>query len=157
METHPRFMRRAIDLARAGMAAGEGGPFGAVVVREGRIVGEGCNQVLARNDPTAHGEIVAIRDASRRLETFNLDGCLLYTTGQPCPMCLGAIYWARIRTVYYGFSIFEAAAIGFDDVAIYEEFALPPARRQVACQPLLSQEAVALLEAFRRMPQRPVY
>lgn len=157
MDLNDRFMRRAIELARAGMKAGDGGPFGAVVVRNGQIVGEGANRVLAENDPTAHGEIVAIRDAARRLGTFNLEGCELYTTGEPCPMCLGAIYWARIPTVYFGFSIFEAAAIGFDDAAIFDEFALPPAQRKVACLPLLADEAMALLEDFIRIPNRPQY
>lgn len=157
MEMHDTFMRRAIELARAGMTAGDGGPFGAVVVRDGQIVGEGANRVLAHNDPTAHGEIVAIRDAARRLGTYDLEGCVLYTTGQPCPMCLGAIYWAHIRTVYFGFSIFDAAATGFKDVEIFNEIALPPARRKVACLPLLTNEAMILLKEFESLPDRPQY
>ena len=115
-------MRRAIELARAGIKAGDGGPFGAVVVRDGKIVGEGANRVLTENDPTAHGEIVAIRDAARRLSTYDLEGCVLYTTGQPCPMCLGAIYWAHIRTVYFGFSIFDAATVIFFNTAAYASY-----------------------------------
>jgi len=157
MEMHHQFMRRAIELARAGMTAGDGGPFGAVVVRDGRIVGEGANRVLAHNDPTAHGEIVAIRDAARRLGTYDLDGCVLYTTGQPCPMCLGAIYWAHIRTVYFGFSIVEAGAVGFDDAVIFDEFALPPEKRKVSCRPLLTDEAILLLKEFESLPNRPQY
>jgi len=122
MEAGHRCMRRAIELARAGIKAGDGGPFGAVVVRDGKIVGEGANRVLTENDPTAHGEIVAIRDAARRLSTYDLEGCVLYTTGQPCPMCLGAIYWAHIRTVYFGFSIFDAATVIFFNTAAYASY-----------------------------------
>ena len=151
------FMRRAIELARNGMTAGAGGPFGAVVVRDGRVVGEGWNRVIADGDPTAHGEIVAIRDAARRLGTYCLEGCQLYTTGQPCPMCLGAVYWARIDRVYYGFSITEAAAIGFDDAAFYREFGLPPDQRKVPCLALPVEEIQALMAEFAGMPDRARY
>ena len=105
------YMMRAIELARHGMASGDGGPFGAVIVRNGTVVGEGWNLVLSCSDPTAHGEMVAIRDACHRLGNHVLDGCDLYTTGEPCPMCLGAIFWARIRSVYYGFGVDRAASI----------------------------------------------
>ena len=157
MEMHDTFMRRAIELARAGMQAGDGGPFGAVVVRDGKIVGEGANRVLAHNDPTAHGEIVAIRDAAKHLGTYDLDGCVLYTTGQPCPMCLGAIYWAHIQTVYFGFSIVDAGTVGFNDAMIFNEFALPPDQRKVACLPLLTDEATILLKEFESLPNQPQY
>jgi len=152
-----RFMRRAVELARQGMTAGDGGPFGAVVVRREKIVGEGWNRVLADNDPTAHGEITAIRDAARRLGTFRLDGCDLYTTGEPCPMCLGAVYWARIDRVYYGFSISDAAAIGFDDAVIYRELALPPDKRKIICQAMPSEEVRTLMNDFTKMPDRARY
>ncbi len=151
------FMQRAIELARQGMAAGDGGPFGAVIVRDGNIVGEGWNRVLADGDPTAHGEITAIRDASRRLGTYCLEGCELYTTGEPCPMCLGAVYWARIDRVYFGFSVTEAAAIDFDDVVIYREVCLPPEQRKVPCEALPSDEVKTLMEEFSQMPDRARY
>src|SRR5713226_3619217 len=109
-----RFMRRAIALGRRGLKAGHGGPFGAVVVRRGAIVGEGWNRVVATGDPTAHGEIVAIRAAGRRLGSFRLSGCDLYTSGEPCLMCLSAIYWARIDRIFFGFTVGAAARIGFD-------------------------------------------
>lgn len=150
-------MQRAIELARKGMNAGAGGPFGAVIVRHGQIVGEGWNRVLADGDPTAHGEIVAIRDAARRLGTYCLVGCEIYTTGEPCPMCLGAIYWARIDRVYFGFSVTDAAAIGFDDAVIYREFVLPRDQRQVPCLPMPSDEVRTLMAEFARMPDRAKY
>src|SRR5215831_1220127 len=128
---HARFMRRAIALARRGMKAREGGPFGAVVVRDGAIVGAGWNRVVAARDPTAHAEIVAIRAACRRLATFRLSGAALYTTGEPCPMCLAAAYWARIDRIFYGFTIADAARIGFDDRLFYREFARPARRRAI--------------------------
>jgi guanine deaminase len=139
-----RFMRRAIELARLGMTSGAGGPFGAVVVKDGEIIGEGHNRVVATNDPTAHGEIVAIRAACERLGHFSLEGCEIHTTGEPCPMCLGAIHWARIGKIYYGFSISDAATIGFDDREFYRQFSLPHAERQVACVELEGGEAMAL-------------
>lgn len=151
------FMRRAIELARLGMRRGDGGPFGAVVVRDGEIVGEGWNRVLASNDPTAHGEIVAIRDACSKLAAFSLDGCAIHTTGQPCPMCLGAIHWARISRIHYGFGIGEAAEIGFDDRAIYEQFALPAERRAIPSGELCRDEALELIGEYARLPDRRRY
>jgi tRNA(Arg) A34 adenosine deaminase TadA len=140
------FMREAIQLAEHGMRTGRGGPFGCVVVRQGRIVGRGHNRVTSTNDPTAHAEIVAIRDACATLETFQLADCELYTSCEPCPMCLAAIYWARIPRVYYGNTRADAAAVGFDDALIYEQVALPPDGRSVKMQPCLRDEAQA---AFR--------
>lgn len=135
------FMRRAIELSRAKMRAGEGGPFGAVVVHEGRIIGEGWNRVLAGHDPTAHAEIVAIRAACERLKDFKLEGAEIYATAEPCPMCLGAILWARIARLYYGNTRADAAAIGFDDAAFYDEVARPPDGRLLPSQRLLADEA----------------
>lgn len=151
------FMRRAIELAEQGMTAGDGGPFGAVVVRDGKIVGQGWNRVLADGDPTAHGEIMAIRDACRQLGTYCLEGCDLYTTGEPCPMCMGAVYWARIDRVYYGFSVAEAADIGFADAAIYRELCLPPEQRKTPFIAMPSDEIKTLMEIFSRLPDRARY
>jgi len=114
------FLERAIELSRMGMTNEHGGPFGSVIVRNNEIVGEGCNMVIATNDPTAHAEIVAIRDACKRLETFQLNDCDIYTSCEPCPMCLGAIYWARPKRVIYANTRFDAAAIEFDDHFIYQ-------------------------------------
>ena len=113
------FMSEAINEARKGIHRGEGGPFGSVVVKDGRIVGRGHNMVVANNDPTAHGEISAIRDACNNLNTFSLEGCELYTTAEPCPMCLAAILWSRIDKVYYGCNVMDTADIGFDDSKFY--------------------------------------
>lgn len=118
---NPAFMDRAIDLSRRGMRAGEGGPFGAVIVRGDEIVAEGANRVLSTNDPTNHAEVIAIREACRALDGFDLSGCELYANAEPCPMCLGAIYWARLDKVYFANSRDDVAEIGFDDSMIYEE------------------------------------
>jgi guanine deaminase len=150
-------MRRAIALGRRGMTVGDGGPFGAVVVRRGATVGEGWNRVVATGDPTAHGEIVAIRAACRRLATFSLAGCDLYTTGEPCPMCLGAIYWARLDRVFFGFTIADAARIGFDDRVIFRELARPAGRRQIPSRQLLAAEARALAREYAADPRHPTY
>lgn len=157
MSADPRFMRRAIELARIGMNSGAGGPFGAVVVKDGEILGEGHNRVLATNDPTAHGEIVAIREACGRLGSFSLEGCEVYTTGEPCPMCLGAIHWARMGRIYYGFSIVDAATVGFDDREFYRQFALPPEERQVPALALAAEEARLLLGEYMALPGRVAY
>jgi tRNA(Arg) A34 adenosine deaminase TadA len=154
---HARFMRRAIALARRGMNARAGGPFGAVVVRRGAIVGEGWNRVVATRDPTAHGEIVAIRAACRRLATFRLTGSDLYTTGEPCPMCLAAAYWARIDRIFYGFTIDDAARIGFDDRLIYRQLAKPGDRRTMPAIRLLATQAQALLREYAATPRRARY
>jgi len=139
-------MREAIRLAEEGMRAGRGGPFGCVVVRQGQIIGRGHNRVTSTNDPTAHAEIVAIRDACATLETFQLADCELYTSCEPCPMCLAAIYWARIPAVFYGNTRADAAAIGFDDDFIYQQVPLPPEQRAIKMELYLRDEAQA---AFR--------
>jgi guanine deaminase len=130
-EQDREFMQRAIELARRGIERNDGGPFGAVVVRDGRVVGEGCNRVTSTNDPTAHAEIVAIREACRNLNSFQLADCVIYTSCEPCPMCLGAIYWARPKRLVYAGTRDDAAEAGFDDGHIYEEIALAPEERRI--------------------------
>lgn len=152
-----KFMQRAVELARKGMQSGAGGPFGAVVVRDGKIIGEGWNRVLANNDPTAHGEIVAIRDACQKNDSFSLENCEIYTTGQPCPMCLGAIHWARIGAIYYGFSIADAAEIGFDDTEFFRQFSLPRESRAIPEKELGRDLALALAKEYSQMPDRIGY
>lgn len=157
MDNREVFMRRAIELARQGMNQGAGGPFGAVVVRDGAIVGEGWNRVISTHDPTAHGEVTAIRDACARLGTFSLEGCEIHTTGQPCPMCLGAIQWARIRKIYYGFRLEDAAAIGFDDTEFYRQMVLPPDERLIPAEESCREEALELAREYSLLPGRPHY
>lgn len=151
-----RFMRRAIDLAAANVAAG-GGPFGAVVVRGGEIIAEGVNRVAPDCDPTAHAEVSAIRAACARLGTFSLEGCDIYASCEPCPMCLGAIYWARIDHLFYGATKADAAAAGFDDSFIYGEFALPPEGRNLRSRRLLEQEALAPFRAWACKADKTTY
>lgn len=150
-------MRRAIELARLGMNQGAGGPFGAVIVRDGQIVGEGWNRVVGTNDPTAHGEVTAIRDACSKLGTFSLAGCEIHTTGQPCPMCLGAIQWARIGKIYYGFRIEDAARIGFDDSEFFRQMILPAEERLIPARELCRKESLKLAEDYMRLPNRRHY
>ncbi len=157
VEQAERFMRRAIELGRQGAEAGDGGPFGAVIIKEGRIIAEGWNRVIAENDPTAHGEVVAIRAAGQRLKSFRLQGCELYTSGEPCPMCLSASYWARLARVFYGFSIQEAAAVGFDDRLIYEELGKAADQRRLPMVQLLGTEALAELQRYAANPRRVSY
>ena len=135
------YMREAVQLAEQGMRSGRGGPFGCVIVRRGEIVGRGSNRVTSTNDPTAHAEVVAIRDACTALRTFQLTDCELYTSCEPCPMCLSAIYWARIPQVYYGNTRADAAAIGFDDEFIYQQVPLAPEARTVKMELFLREEA----------------
>ncbi len=146
-----RFMREAIRLAGEGLRAGHGGPFGCVIVHRGEVIGRGNNRVTSTCDPTAHAEVVAIRDACQALATFHLEDCDLYTSCEPCPMCLAAIYWARIPRVWYANTRADAAAIGFDDDHIYGQIALPLEQRHVAMQPLLRDEAQAV---FREWAQK---
>jgi tRNA(Arg) A34 adenosine deaminase TadA len=150
-------MRQAIELSRRKMREGAGGPFGAVVVRDGVVVGEGWNQVTSANDPTAHAEVVAIRDACRRLGTFSLRGCSIYTSCEPCPMCLSAIYWARLDRMFYANTRDEAAAIGFDDAFLYEEVALPMPSRSLSTARLLGREAMDVFEEWDAKPDRIPY
>lgn len=120
-EQDKQFIKRAIELSEKGMDSNAGGPFGAIVVKDGEIIAEGFNKVTSNNDPTAHAEVIAIRRACEKLGTFQLDGCVIYTSCEPCPMCLGAMYWARPKAVYYACTKEDAAKIGFDDQFIYEE------------------------------------
>jgi tRNA(Arg) A34 adenosine deaminase TadA len=152
-----KFMREAIRLSIQMMRRGKGGPFGAVVVRNGKIVGRGFNQVTSANDPTAHAEIVAIRAACQRLKTFQLDDCDLYTSCEPCPMCLSAIYWARLRSVFYGNTRKEAAKIDFDDDFIYREVALPIGKRTLKMKQLLHEEALAAFAEWQRKTDKVLY
>jgi len=150
-------MREAIRLSVQMMRRGKGGPFGAIVVKDSRIVGRGCNRVTSLNDPTAHAEIVAIREACRRLRTFRLDDCELYTSCEPCPMCLSAIYWARLRRVFYGNTRRDAAKIAFDDDLIYQEIGLPIRRRRVPMRQLLRAEALVAFREWERKADRIPY
>ena len=151
-------MRRAIELAQAGIDANAGGPFGCVIARDGRIVGEGVNQVTSTNDPTAHAEIVAIRNACRELNSFQLEGCVVYTSCEPCPMCLGAIYWARPRQIYIACDRNDAAAAGFDDAFIYEELcATDLANRKVPVSILLRDEGLKVFENWIAKPDKIEY
>jgi guanine deaminase len=151
------FMREAIRLSLQESRHGWGGPFGAVVVRDGKVVGRGCNQVTSANDPTAHAEIVAIRAACMRLNTFQLDDCELYTSCEPCPMCLGAIYWARLRHVSYANTRRDAAKIGFDDDFIYREVVQPIRRRKLRMSQLLRKEALVAFAEWQRKPNKIPY
>ena len=143
-----RFMQVAIDLSLDNVRQGTGGPFGAVVVRNGEIIARGANLVTSSNDPTAHAEVVAIREACRYLGEFQLTGCEIYTSCEPCPMCMGAIYWARPRRVFFGNTHLDAAAIGFDDSFIYQELAKAPGDRLIPLVPLMRDEALAAFRAW---------
>lgn len=147
-----KFMKRAVALSLEKMRADQGGPFGAVIVREGEIIAEGWNQVTSTNDPTAHAEIVAIRRACDALGLFNLQDCDIYTSCEPCPMCLGAIYWARLRRVYFANTRADAAKIGFDDEFIYREIATEIQARTIPSQQMESADAQ---RAFREWTENP--
>jgi guanine deaminase len=151
------FMRRAIALALENVRSGRGGPFAALVTKDGKVIAEGANSVTATDDPTAHAEIVAIRGACRALGTFQLTGCELYTTCEPCPMCLGAIYWARPARVFYAGVAADAADAGFDDAFIYEELQRPPESRSIPMIPLMREESLAVFAAWMRQPNKTPY
>jgi tRNA(Arg) A34 adenosine deaminase TadA len=150
-------MRRAIALALENIRSGRGGPFAALVAKDGKVIAEGANSVTATNDPTAHAEIVAIRAACRALENFQLTGCDLYTTCEPCPMCLGAIYWARPARVFYAGAAADAAAAGFDDAFIYDELKRPPQSRRIPMIQLMREESLAVFEAWNQQPNKTAY
>jgi len=151
------FMRRAIHLSRVHMQAGEGGPFGAVVVKDGEILGEGWNRVTSALDPTAHAEITAIRAACAALGTFELRGCELYSSCEPCPMCLAAIYWARLDRLWYANLRSDAAAIAFDDEWLYREVALPLEQRALPALPMLRKEALVVFQEWEAKADRVPY
>jgi len=143
------FMEKAISLATESVTSGRGGPFGAVIVRDGEIIATGSNLVTATNDPTAHAEVVAIRNACTELGSFQLNGCHIYTSCEPCPMCLGAIYWARCDAIFYGTCAADAAAAGFDDAYLYDEMKLPLEERRIPIVNLLPERAMASFDAWR--------
>src|SRR5712692_7779164 len=151
------FMSRAIALAIENVRTGRGGPFAALVVKGGRIIAEGANRVTATNDPTAHAEVVAIREACRIVGNFQLTGCDFYTTCEPCPMCLGAIYWARPARIFYAGTASDAAAAGFDDAFIYDQLKLAPTRRRIPTAQILREESLAIFEAWRKQENKNRY
>lgn len=150
------FIRRAIALSLENIKRG-GGPFGAVITKGGKIISESCNQVTLINDPTAHAEIGAIREAARKLNTFDLSGCCIYVSCEPCPMCFGAIYWARIDKVFFASTRFDAEGIGFDDSLIYEEISRPIKDRKVEFKQLLREEALEAFRAWERSENKVKY
>lgn len=152
-----KFMQYAIELARSGVERNLGGPFGCVVVKDGEIVGEGNNQVTSSNDPTAHAEVIAIREACKSLNSFQLDGCTIYTSCEPCPMCLGAIYWARPAKVYYACTRDDAAAIGFDDDFIYQELGKTNDSRELVLTNLMRDDALEIFNAWSSKPDKIEY
>jgi guanine deaminase len=156
-EPNPEFLRRAIALATENVLSAKGGPFGAVVVRDGQIVGEGANSVTAIYDPTAHAEVNAIRAACRTLGLFSLAGCELYTSCEPCPMCLAASYWARLDAIFYGCSAADAARAGFDDAFLYAEFQKDRQFRTLPEQQMLADEAWASFDAWMASPIKIPY
>jgi len=156
-QPNPEFLRRAIALAVHNVESSGGGPFAAVITRDGKIVGEGVNTVTTSHDPTAHGEVNAIRAACRELETFTLAGCELYTSCQPCPMCLAACYWARLDAIYYGASAGDAARAGFDDAFLYDEFRKEEQDRTLPTVQLLDDEALACFAAWNASASKVDY
>lgn len=157
MQEHAKFMREAIRLSEQGMDEGHGGPFGAVVVKNGEIIGRGFNRVISSNDPTAHAEVTAIRDACKHLGHFQLEDCIIYTSCEPCPMCLGAIYWARPTKIYYANNRKDAADIGFDDEFIYTEIEMPLENRKLPMIEILRQEAIPAFERWKSKGGKTVY
>ncbi|MEI6085392.1 MAG: nucleoside deaminase, partial [Verrucomicrobiota bacterium] len=154
---NPDFMQEAVRLAQETMRTGKGGPFGAVIVKDGQIIGRGANQVLGTNDPTAHAEVQAIRAASRQLGQFHLRGCEIYTSCEPCPMCLGAIYWAQLDKIYFALSRQDAAAMGFSDEFLYTELTKPLSQRTIPIQRAPDSGARNTLEEWNRKAGRRLY
>ena len=151
------FMVRAIQLSMDNVRNGRGGPFGTVIVKNGKVIAEAVNQVTATNDPTAHAEVLAIRQACQKLNRFELRGCELYTSCEPCPMCLGAIYWARIDKVYFANLAADAAKIGFDDSAIYADITQPHSQREIPMIQMMREEALAAFRAWEENPGKIPY
>ena len=151
------FMKRAIQLSLENVRSGRGGPFGCVIVKYGAVIAEGVNEVTASNDPTAHAEILTIRRASQKLGLFELAGCDLYTSCEPCPMCLSAIYWARIERIYFANLSADAAKIGFDDSAIYAEMKRPPEQRKIPMIQMLREDALAAFQEWETQPGKIPY
>jgi tRNA(Arg) A34 adenosine deaminase TadA len=157
MAFEEKYMRRAIELSRNNVANGRGGPFGAVVVKEGKVIGEGWNKVTAHNDPTAHAEIEAIRAACANIKNFDLAGAEIYASCEPCPMCLSAIYWARLSKIYYANTKADAAAIEFDDEHIYEELSKNHQSRKIPAEQLLREEALEVFEMWQNSTTKVAY
>lgn len=157
MQGNPIFMEKAIALATENVTSGHGGPFAAVIVKSGEIVATGVNLVTATNDPTAHAEVVALRNAAAALSTFDLAGCEVYTSCEPCPMCLAAIYWSHCAAIFYGNTSADAAAAGFDDAFLYEEIKLSSDQRKIPSANLLRQQAISNFEAWRKYAGRIDY
>jgi tRNA(Arg) A34 adenosine deaminase TadA len=157
MKEHEKFMMRAIALAAEGMNSNQGGPFGAVVVKDGKIIAEGFNQVASSNDPTAHAEVVAIRRACSILEHFELADCTIYTSCEPCPMCLGAIYWSRFKAVYYGCNKSDAKDIEFDDQLIYDELEVDISKRKIPFINIMREEALVVFSDWSQKVDKVVY
>lgn len=157
MQGNPIFMEQAIALATENVTSGRGGPFGAVIVRDGKVMATGVNEVTATNDPTAHGEVVAIRRACAALGSFQLHGCQIYTSCEPCPMCLAAIYWSRMEAIFYGGRAADAAAAGFDDAFLYEEVKRQVSERAIPAVNLLHEEAISSFDAWRAQARRIDY
>lgn len=151
------FMREAIRLSIENVESGKGGPFAAVIVKDGKIIASGVNEVTSSNDPTAHAEVVAIRKACSTLNSFQLDGCEIYCSCEPCPMCLGAIYWARPAKIYFANTKEDAAAVDFDDKFIYDEIDLSYTERKLAIQQLLREEALVAFEKWKTSPLKMKY
>jgi tRNA(Arg) A34 adenosine deaminase TadA len=152
-----KFMRAAIRLARKGMNKNSGGPFGCVITRNGKIIARAHNSVTDLNDPTAHAEVVAIRKACRKLKSFQLSGCEIYASCEPCPMCFGAIYWARPDKVYYAATREDAAGAGFDDDFIYHEIDLSPSQRRIPFESMQSIEALTVFDEWKLKPDKTAY
>lgn len=157
MTREEKFMQEAIALSMKGMQDNQGGPFGCVIVKDDKIVGRGNNKVTSTNDPTAHAEVVAIRDACTNLGTYQLDGCEVYTSCEPCPMCLGAIYWARPSIIYFANNRQDAADIGFDDSMIYDEMAAAIEQRKIPIQSLSREEAIKVFNAWKEKEDKTAY
>jgi guanine deaminase len=157
MERERKFILEAIELSRSGMMGNEGGPFGCIIVKDDKIVGKGNNRVTSTNDPTAHAEIVAIRDACKNLGTFQLDNCEIYTSCEPCPMCMGAIYWARPKKVYFANTRIDAAQIGFDDSMIYEELIQPLEQRKIAIECIGRDDAIKVFQEWQNKMDKTEY
>ena len=151
------FMSKVIRMSLENVREGRGGPFAALVVKDGQIVGAGTNQVTSANDPTAHAEIVAIREASKLLETFQLTGCDVYCTCEPCPMCLGALYWARPSRIFYAATRQDAADIGFSDAFIYDQLELPVTKRSLPMSQIMRQEALVAFQYWKQKPDKITY
>lgn len=151
------FMARAIQLSLDNVFSGQGGPFGAVIVKDGNIIAEGVNRVTVTNDPTAHAEVVAIRGACAQLKSFALKDCEIYTSCEPCPMCLGAIYWAQLSRIHFGNLAADAAKVGFDDSFIYREFAQPLPQRKIPMLQMMREQALAAFHAWQEKPNKIPY